>query len=436
MSDCWQALRRPGFLRSAWPWRSAAYLLVCGLAGAVLCVVLLLWAAVGGALSVLLVGVPLLAALPLAGPVFGAWERRLLRLMGGAPVADPHRVPEGPGLQAWLRARYGEAATWREAGGAALSAFLLWPLELAVVAGSLLLPAWLVATPLRLALDGEQVNVLKVWQLHDPGPAWAVTAAGAVLLALAGYPLAVAAGARAALARLLTGGQERVGELVRSRARLVDAFEAERRRIERDLHDGAQQRLVALSMSLGLARLDAPPGGPLSRRLAAAHAEADAALAELRELVHGIHPRVLADRGLPDACADLADRSVLPVAVDVSLPGRLPAAVESAGYFAVAEALANAAKHGGASAARVHGRWSGGRLLIEVSDDGAGGADPAGGTGLTGLADRVAVVDGRLSVSSPPNGPTLLRVEIPCTPTTDPRSGSSSPRTPSSSARV
>ncbi|MFC8716935.1 sensor histidine kinase [Kitasatospora sp. NPDC057198] len=436
MSECWQALRRPGFPLSAWPWRSAAYLLACALSGAVLCVVLLLWAAVGGVLSVLLVGVPLLAALPLAGLVSGAWERRLARWMGGAPVPDPHRVPDGPGLRAWLRTRYAEAATWREAGGAALSAFLLWPLELLVVAGALLVPAWLVTTPLQLALDGEQVNVLKVWQLHAPGPAWAVAAAGAVLLALAGYPLTVAAGARAALARLLSGGQERVGELVRSRARLVDAFEAERRRIERDLHDGAQQRLVALSMSLGLARLDAPPGGPLARRLAAAHAEADAALAELRELVHGIHPRVLADRGLPDACADLADRSVLPVTVGVSLPGRLPAAVESAGYFAVAEALANAARHGGASAARVEGGWSAGRLLLEVSDDGSGGADPSRGTGLTGLADRVAVVGGRLSVSSPPGGPTLLRVEIPCTPTTDDRSASSSLRTPSSSARA
>ncbi|MFE2348181.1 sensor histidine kinase [Kitasatospora cineracea] len=440
MSDCWQALRRPGFLRTAWPWRSAAYLLACASAGAALCVVLLLWVAVGGALSVLLVGVPLLAALPLAGLAFGAWERRLARWMGGAPVPDPHRVPDGPGPRAWLRTRYAEGATWREAGGAVLSAFLLWPLELLVVAGALLVPAWLVTTPLQLALDGEQVNVLKVWQLHAPGPAWAVAAAGAALLALAGYPLTVAAGARAALARALAGGQERVGELVRSRARLVDAFEAERRRIERDLHDGAQQRLVALSMSLGLARLDAPPGGPLSHRLAAAHAEADAALAELRELVHGIHPRVLADRGLPDACADLADRSATPVVVDVSLPGRLPAAVESAGYFAVAEALANAAKHAGASAVRVHGRWSAGRLRLDVSDDGTGGADPARGTGLTGLADRIAVAGGRLSVSSPPGGPTLLRVEIPCTPTTDPttdpRSASFSPRTPSSSARA
>src|SRR6478609_8942940 len=120
MSDCWRALRRPGFALTAWPWRSAAYLLACALSGAVLCAVLLLWSAVGGVLSVLLVGVPVLAALPLAGLVSGAWERRLARWMGGAPVPDPHRVPDGPGLRAWLRTRYAEAATWREAGGAAL----------------------------------------------------------------------------------------------------------------------------------------------------------------------------------------------------------------------------------------------------------------------------------------------------------------------------
>ncbi|MFI6845558.1 sensor histidine kinase [Kitasatospora sp. NPDC050467] len=196
----------------------------------------------------------------------------------------------------------------------------------------------------------------------------------------------------------------------------MDAFEAERRRIERDLHDGAQQRLVALTMTLGLARLDAEPGGELSARLAEAHRQAGEVLAELRELINGIHPQVLTDRGLPDACADAADRSPVPVAARFDLPGRLPAPVESAGYFAVSEALANIAKHSGAGRARVEGRYVDSRLTIEVADDGRGGADPAAGSGLTGLADRVAVVDGTLAVSSPPGGPTLLRVEIPCTP--------------------
>jgi signal transduction histidine kinase len=229
----------------------------------------------------------------------------------------------------------------------------------------------------------------------------------------------VVAGVRAELARaLLTGGDgdsERVSELARSRARLVDAFEAERRRIERDLHDGAQQRLVALTMTLGLARLDAPPG-PLADQLAKAHEEAGEALVELRELIHGIHPKVLADYGLQAAVADAADRSPVPVDLDLELPGRLPGPVETAAYFVVCEALANVAKHSGADRAGVRGGYADGRLVLQVRDDGRGGADAEGGSGLTGLADRVSVLDGRLSLSSPPGGPTLLRVEIPCRP--------------------
>jgi signal transduction histidine kinase len=198
---------------------------------------------------------------------------------------------------------------------------------------------------------------------------------------------------------------------------LVDAFEAERRRIERDLHDGAQQRLVALAMTLGLARLDAPPGGPLAEQLARAHEEAGAALAELRELIHGIHPKVLADYGLEAAVADAADRS--PVPVDVAFDPaalRFPQAVEAAAYFVVREALANVARHSGARRAWITGEHGAGRLVVEVRDDGRGGADPLRGTGLTGLADRVSALDGRLTMTSPPGGPTLLRVEIPCEP--------------------
>jgi signal transduction histidine kinase len=143
-------------------------------------------------------------------------------------------------------------------------------------------------------------------------------------------------------------------------------------------------------------------------------------LEALRELINGIHPQVLTDRGLAEAVADAADRSPVPVDVDVDVDsglrgGRLPEAAESAAYFVVCEALANAAKHSGASRVTVTGRHDGARLAVEVRDDGRGGADAARGTGLTGLADRVAVVDGRLTLASPPGGPTLLRVEIPCT---------------------
>ena len=208
--------------------------------------------------------------------------------------------------------------------------------------------------------------------------------------------------------------QARVEALQASRDRAVDSAEAERRRIERDLHDGAQQRLVALAMDLGMARakLETDPAAATAL-VGEAHEEAKRALAELRDLARGIHPAVLADRGLDAAISALAARSPVPVEVDVAT-GRLPGPVESAAYFVVAEALTNAAKH--ARAAEIGVRIARHRdlLIVEVIDDGVGGADPAKGTGLRGLADRVAAVDGRLAITSPPGGPTVIRAELPC----------------------
>jgi signal transduction histidine kinase len=397
------------------------YLLSGGLTGAVVLAVMLLLAVTGAALAPVLVGLPLLAALALTGVPYAAVERRRLRLVDPEPVADPHREPAGTGVVAWGRARFGERATWQELGHAALAGTVLWPLEVLAVAGAFAVPADLLATPVLLAVDGEQTNPLKLHAVSGYPAAVACAVAGLALLPVWLYALGPLAKGRAALGRwLLTPGgppdlAARVSELTTSRARLAAAFDAERRRIERDLHDGAQQRLVALSMTLGLARLDAPAGGPLAERLARAQTEAGEALRELRELVNGIHPQVLTDRGLPDAVADLADRSPVPADAELTLPGRLPEAAESAAYFVVCEALANAAKHSGASRVTVTGHHDGARLTVEVRDDGRGGADAARGTGLTGLADRVAVVDGRLTLASPPGGPTLLRVEIPCT---------------------
>lgn len=415
----------PGrYLRSARPWRAAAYLLGGSLAGTLALTVLTLLAVCGTALAPVLVGLPLLGALALAGVPFAALERRRLRLLhpGAAPLPDPHRDPDRTGLAAWARTRFGEQATWRELGYAVLAATLLWPLELLAVGAAFIVPGDLIATPVMLALDGELANPLKIHGVTGYPVALLCAAAGLLLLPLCLYGLGAAAAARAALARLVLGpGRDddlavKVTELTSSRARLAAAFDAERRRIERDLHDGAQLRLVALSMTLGLARLDAPPGSPLAVQLAAAHAEAGAALTSLRELVHGIHPQVLTDRGLSDAVADIADRAPIPVDTDFDLPGRLPEQVESAGYFFVSETLANAAKHSGANRITVTGRHDGNRLTVEVADDGRGGADATRGSGLTGLADRMSVVDGRLTLTSPLGGPTLLRVEIPCIP--------------------
>ncbi|QFQ97660.1 sensor histidine kinase [Streptomyces phaeolivaceus] len=403
--------------------RAVAYLLSGVLVGAPLLVVLLVLGTAGLALAPLLVGLPLLAVAVLSGIPVGALERRRLDLTRALtrtpPPPDPHITPAEPGLAAWARLRLTERATWRELAYTLLLGFVLWPLDALVLFGALGMPGALIGAPAQLATTsstGGDTRIAKLWLIDSYGQALLCTALGVVLLLALLWPLVRYARVRAALARLLLAPSEaeterRLGEVTRSRARLVAAFEAERRRIERDLHDGAQQRLVSLSMTLGLARLDAPP--ELAELLAAAHREADQVLLELRELIHGIHPQVLADYGLPDALADAADRSAVPVEVAVDLP-RFAEPVESAAYFAVREALANIGRHSGAERARIDGRYTDGRLRVEVRDDGTGGADPARGTGLTGLADRLAVLDGTLSVHSPAGGPTVLSLEIPC----------------------
>ncbi|MFJ5279269.1 sensor histidine kinase [Streptomyces parvulus] len=418
--NVWQAMSAPGYLRSVWPLRAAAHLMTGAVAGAVTLVAIATTAAAGGVLAVVVVGLPLLVLTALAGIPVAHLERYRLRLVDRDPAPGRHREPSAPGLWPWLTARLREPLTWRELGHALLLAGPLWVVDALVVVAALALPLSLVAAPLLMATvgGGEETKVLKQWTVTTLPTACGVAVLGLLLLALGAYALGLAAGARAELTRVLIaprdgGADARVVELARSRARLVDAFEAERRRIERDLHDGAQQRLVALTMALGLARLDAPPG-PLADQLAKAHGEAGKALEELRELIHGIHPKVLADYGLEAAVADAADRSAVPVDVTLELAGRLPQAVEAAAYFVVSEALANVGRHSGAGRAEVSGGHLDGRLFLEVRDDGRGGADAGRGSGLTGLADRVSVLDGRLSLSSPPGGPTLLRVEIPC----------------------
>ncbi|MCL7377604.1 sensor histidine kinase [Streptomyces sp. 35G-GA-8] len=416
----WQALARPDFALSPWPWRSAAYLLSGVPVGIAVLVVAVAVIAVGGVLSLVLIGLPLLALAALGGLPVARLERFRTRLIDERPAADPHGRPAEPGLWPWLRTRFQERSTWRELGYAVLLALVLWPLDAIAVVLCLLLPLAMVATPILLATvgEGEEVKVVKVWTVTSWPMAYTFAVLGLLFLAVCCYALGVLAGARAGLTRLLIAPREtalgqRVVELSRSRVRLVDAFEAERRRIERDLHDGAQQRLVALTMTLGLARLDAPPG-PVADRIDAAHQEAGEALAELRELIRGIHPKVLTDYGLAAAVADVADRSALPVEVRIEEARRFPDAVEATAYFVVCEALANAARHSGASHVTVFGRYGDGRLVLEIEDDGDGGARAGGGSGLTGLADRVSVLDGGLSLSSPAGGPTVLRVEIPC----------------------
>jgi signal transduction histidine kinase len=216
-------------------------------------------------------------------------------------------------------------------------------------------------------------------------------------------------------ARLQADLRARLTELQASRARLVEATETERRRIERDLHDGTQQRLVSIAMTLGLAETklaaDRPAVQPVLRE---AREALTLALAELRELTQGIRPAILVERGLAAALDDLSRRAALPVRIAVSVTGRLPGQIEDGAYFVVSEALANAAKHSHASEVRLAAAEEKGLLVLEVSDDGIGGAVAGGGSGLRGLADRVEALGGRLTVSSPPGRGTTVHVEIPC----------------------
>jgi signal transduction histidine kinase len=196
-------------------------------------------------------------------------------------------------------------------------------------------------------------------------------------------------------------------------ARIIEAGDRERRRLERDLHDGAQQRLVSLSLQLSTLRRRLAPGSDEERLLAAAQGELAASLTELRELAHGIHPTVLTDHGLGPALESLAARASLPVDVAVAVERRLPAAVEVAAYYFVSEALTNAAKHARATRVTVRTFVAGARLIVVVTDDGAGGASLSAGSGLRGLADRVEALGGTLRVSSPAGAGTSLRAAIP-----------------------
>jgi signal transduction histidine kinase len=220
---------------------------------------------------------------------------------------------------------------------------------------------------------------------------------------------------------------QRVHELTVTRADTVDAQAAELRRIERDLHDGAQARLVSVSMNIGLAeellRRDPDTAAQL---LVEARQSSGQALSDLRDLVRGIHPPVLAERGLDGAVHALALTVPMHTSVDIHLPGRLPGPVESATYFALAEVLTNAAKHSGASTVWVRLAHRDGLLAVQVGDNGRGGAEPSAGTGLRGIERRLAAFDGIMAVTSPPGGPTVVTMEVPCelsSPKTSPSSG-------------
>ncbi len=260
---------------------------------------------------------------------------------------------------------------------------------------------------------------------HDPLSEAFLTGSGAgitvdvlksvLILGFAVWLVPRTIGVHSGLVRRNAALASRVDLLTETRVAAVDTAAAELRRLERDLHDGAQARLAALGINLRAAEQLFKTNPDAALALVAESRENSAlALAELRALVRGIHPPVLADRGLADAVRALALSSPVPAGTEIQLPRRLPAPVESAAYFAVAEALANTVKHSGARTVHIRIAYCAGMLRIEVTDDGRGGADPAHGTGLAGVERRVAAFDGILAISSPPGGPTIIVIEVPC----------------------
>jgi signal transduction histidine kinase len=434
-----KALAGPRYLLSPWPWRSLAYVLTTLVVGGVLLFVALPvympWAlfiamfgpqtSTGTLVFTFFLGlIMVLCFAPLVAIPLGILERRRLNLVMPDENSGGHRMPP-PGLWGWIRTRYSEAATWREVAYAAV----MFPIAgiASMVTFTLAALALVLAISPFLLLDEPEISM--AWTtLTSPAEALPYTLLSPLLAVLLLYCCGGMSYGHGVIARALLVGPPKeelraeLDQVTESRARLVNAFEYERRRIERDLHDGAQQRLVALSMDLGLARLDLDEGTEADQRVVAAQTKANELIDELRELVRGIHPRVLTDRGLPAALAELADRCPVPTRVECEIPRRLPAYVEVTAYFVVAEALTNVYKHTEANAATVHAAASPGAagapdtLVVEVTDYGSGGADPGKGSGLTGLKDRVAVMGGTMDLSSPEGGPTRIRVELPCGP--------------------
>jgi signal transduction histidine kinase len=371
----------------------------------------------GLGLAVTLIGLPII--------VGGLWsirwaadlERRLARALLSADVQVTYRKPTRPGWWPTIQARLADGQTWRDFG------YLLCQFPFGIATFTLVVV--FVATPLSLVFapvyfwaipDGIEVGLLNADTL---GEAFALTAVGIPLTWIGLKALELLGAMQAAWARvMLTSTPDpeltaQVSDARSAQARIIEAADAERRRLERDLHDGAQQRLVSLSLKLAMAKAKVGEDGDARALLEEAHEESKAAVTELRDLARGIHPAILTDRGLAPALDELAARATVPTEVLAAPEERLQPAVEATAYFVVAEALANVAKYAEATQASVRVDHQDDRLVVEIRDDGRGGADPANGSGLRGLADRVGALAGRFEVDSTSGWGTRVRAELP-----------------------
>ena len=405
------ALSRPFLLRG---WREFVYVatgLPLGIAWLVVLVTLL---ALGFGLALIMCGIPILAVTLLLWRWGANTERERAALVLGAPIARPRRIASAsPRLIDRALAPLRDGRTWRDLG------YMLLLGPVGIIAGTLTIVLWSAALAALLtpvfapgAPDGSLLDEL---------------GAGVIGVAVASVPLAalaalvtraLAAGcgslAQALLAADRAELEERISSLEATRSGAVESADARLRRIERDLHDGAQHRLAFIAMELGRARakLESDPGA-VDALLAGAHEESKIAMRELRDVARGIHPSVLSDRGLDAALSGLAERATVPVEIRGGVD-RLPPAVETAAYYVVAETLTNVGRHSGATRAYVALRCERGDLVLEIGDDGKGGAHRRPGSGLEGLAQRVEALDGTLEVDSPEGGPTTVTARMPC----------------------
>ena len=395
-----------------------AYLLLAGVLGTIEFTFLVTALSTGVGLAVTLIGIPILIASVYAWGWLAEIERSTIGALTGNRIASPYRpLPEG-GWWVRLRARLADPATWKDLTFLFLQfpfgllSFIVATVVLGVAVGTLTLPFWYWAIP-----DGVEMGIAQVDTLAE---ALAFVPLGALLVWVGIPALAWLGRFYGAYAELLLGSNEdpavtaEMSDLRDARSRIIEAADAERRRIERDLHDGAQQRLVALSLNLRMAEKRAAEGDPAAAELVrSAGEEAGLALKELRDLARGIHPAILTNRGLAAALNDLATRASVPVELVAVPPERLPDAVESTVYFLVSECLANVGKHAQATEATVSVAVVGDEVEVVVKDDGVGGADLAGGSGLQGLEDRVGALDGCVDIDSPPGGGTTVMATIP-----------------------
>ena len=408
---------RPGRL-----FRAAAHVAIGLPVGIITFTVIVVMTALSiGLMPVFLLGIPILWLTLMASHGLA----RLERSRGGA---FRRAIPESvvPLTRTSWFGRLGERlrskARWREI------AHHLLQLPVCVISYVLVAAAWcgslaMALLPAYVGTFPDDSAKFYFFEIDATDPTrWLALVVGVIgILFVAPWVTIGAASVQWALADRLLGPTEderlaeQVSDLQSRRTAAVDSAEWERRRIERDLHDGAQQRLVALAATLGAA-LDKLEDDPVAGRelVATAHEEAKAALSEIRDLVRGIHPVILEDRGIDAALSAVIARLPVPVALDVQIAERPPAAVESAAYFVVTEALTNVARHSGATRANVSIARSADRLVVEIRDNGHGGADASKGTGLHGLRERVAGMGGTTYVISPEGGPTTILVEMPC----------------------